>query len=166
VYVPNNAHGATSTTIVSVQLDIRLMFSHIGSYTNRYMVLPKTVNPFKSAFSGSVAVVKKLKLGTAVDTDLAIAVIIVPAIVLLMIFTPHWWVVFLLLVPLAGYLRHYEHYMKHDPGMLRSERHIETLRRMEVGAMGNDKKIINGDEVAEAQIVPGTPRKIAQGGKE
>jgi hypothetical protein len=102
-------------------------------------------NVVSQFFTGGVSVVKKLKLGTAVDSDIAIIIILGPGILVAFVITRFWPILFLLLFPLYMYYRHYEYLIKNKPEYLRSEKHEENMLRIQVGAMGEKNAELSED---------------------
>jgi hypothetical protein len=103
--------------------------------------------------SGGVSIVKKLKLGTAVDSDIAIIIITSPVCIIAYIITRFWPLLIIAVAPLLLYLRHYGYWMKHRPEYLRTEKHQENILKIQTGAMG-EKDDIQSEEAID--ILPVT----------
>jgi hypothetical protein len=113
----------------------------------------------KSFFTGGVAVVRKLKLGTAVDSDIAIIITTVPAIIIAFVIT-FWPILLLILIPLYLYHNHYEYWRKNKPEYLRSEKHEETMLKIRNGEMGDKSNTHDGDFDQKEKIPNPEPKKI------
>ena len=108
--------------------------------------------------------VKKLRLGTAVDSDLAIIIVVGPGAIVAYIITRFWPILLLLLLPLVMYYRHYGYWAKTNPTYLRSEKHEENMYRIQVGAMGEKHHELSEDAV---DVLPNTETAAQLGsGKE
>lgn len=97
-------------------------------------------NWWQAFWAGAIAM-KKLKLGTALDSILALCALISPIAIVAFIFTKDNWLLIIAVSPLLYFMRAYEHHMRVNPSMLRSEKHEEIMYRLSAGTGQMGKEI-------------------------
>jgi hypothetical protein len=101
----------------------------------------------EQAFTDSVSVVKKIQLGTAVDSDIAVIVAVSGTCIIAFIFTRAWPLLLIASAPILMYFQHYGYWQKNKPEYLRREKHVENMARIQLGAMGDSKKSLTEEAI-------------------
>ena len=96
--------------------------------------------------SMGAAVINKSKYGTAMDPILILTSLVTLPCFILWYFTKFWPLLLIAIAPVIQFIRVYDYYMKHDPKMLRTEKHEETMLRLS-SSLGQ-----KGHEVTEETI--------------
>ncbi len=105
------------------------------------------------------AVIKKTQLGTAMDTILIMVVVVTLPSLIIYGVTRNLILLIIATVPILHFIRVYDHFMKNNSKMLRSERHEETMLKIASG-MGQ-----KGGELDE-KVVEALPATTAPRGEE
>ena len=118
-----------------------------------------------NAFWAGAIAVKKLRLGTAVDPIIAVTAIISPVSLIVFLFVHERLLLLIAISPIIYFIRAYEHHMKYNPSMLRSEKHEEALLRLQA-EMGHKGHVIPENVVDNLEETTlDKANKIEEGGK-
>mgnify|MGYP001584860518 CR=1 FL=1 len=101
----------------------------------------------KWIYSLGSAVLRKVRLHNALDSLITVIVIISLPCFGLYLITKSWLLLILAALPVLYFLRAYEHMMKHDPGLLRTEEHEERMMQI-VAGLGE-----KGKEISEEKLM-------------
>ena len=89
---------------------------------------------------------RKVRLHNALDSLITVLYYFLPCFGLYLI-TKSWLLLILAALPVLYFLRAYEHMMKHDPGLLRTEEHEERMMQI-VAGLGE-----KGKEISEEKLM-------------
>ena len=77
--------------------------------------------------SWGMGVIKKSKYGTAMDPILIMVTVVSLPCILIYAFIRFWPLLIIACTPIVQFIRVYDYFMKKNPGMLRTEKHEETM---------------------------------------
>lgn len=105
-------------------------------------------------------VLKKSEHRTAMDPILKfISLVSIPCLIT-WYFARFWPLLLIGVIPVLYFIRVFEHFMKHDSKMLRTEKHEETMFRI-ASAMGQKDNILSEEKIdaLPSTIAPNTSKK-------